>query len=228
MSSDKRPEHRRQACKLPMPSDKCPGYWQRACRELSACDPIMANLIGRFKQSYLRGGKDAFTVLCRAVVGQQISVQAADSIWQRLETHFGTPQPQPPAIYRCHFKTLRRCGLSAQKGHYLKNIAHFFILQKITHRYWHRHTFEELQNTLLAIKGVGHWTFQMFAIFYLKYPDVLPLGDLGLLNAIYKEYNHGKKLTPKNLHKLAIRWKPWRTVATWYLWRSIDPHPVVY
>ncbi len=209
-----------------MPSNKRPEYWQRACKELSACDPIMAKLIRRFKQSYLIGGKDAFIVLCRSIVGQQISVQAADSVWQRLETHFGTPKPI--AIHRCHFQTLRRCGLSAQKAQYLKNIAHFFIQQKITRRYWHRHTFEELQNNLLAIKGVGHWTFEMFAIFYLKHPDVLPLGDLGLLNAIYKEYNHDKKLTPKNLHKLAARWKPWCTVATWYLWRSIDPEPVVY
>ena len=209
-----------------MPSNKRPEYWQRACKELSACDSIMANLIKRFKQSYLIGGKDAFIVLCRAIVGQQISVQAADSIWQRLETHFGTPKPI--AIHRCHFRTLRGCGLSAQKAQYLKNIAHFFIQQKITRRYWHRHTFEELKNSLLAIKGVGHWTFEMFAIFYLKHPDVLPLGDLGLLNAIYKEYNHGKKLTPENLHKLAMSWKPWCTVATWYLWRSIDPKPVVY
>ena len=211
---------------LTMPSNKCPEYWQQACKELSACDPIMANLIGQFKHSYLSGGKDAFIVLCRAIVGQQISVRAADSVWQRLESHFGTLKPM--AIYRCHFQTLRRCGLSAQKAQYLKNIAYFFIQQKITRRYWYRHTFEELQDSLLAIKGVGYWTLQMFAIFYLKHPDVLPLGDLGLLNAIYNEYNHGQKMTPEELHKLAAQWKPWCTVATWYLWRTIDPEPVIY
>ena len=209
-----------------MSSNKCPKYWRRACAELSAKDPVMANLIGRFKRSYLSGGRDAFTTLCRAVVGQQISLQAADNIWQRLEAHFGTMKPT--AIHYCHFKTLRQCGLSAQKAQYLKNIAHFFVHQKITPAYWHRHEFEELQNTLLAIKGIGYWTFEMFAIFYLKYPDILPLGDLGLLNAIYKAYNHGKKLPTKRLAKITKRWQPWCTVATWYLWRSIDPEPVVY
>ena len=209
-----------------MPSAKRPEYWQQACAELSARDPVMANLIKHFKRSYLSGGRDAFTTLCRAVVGQQISLQAADSIWQRLETHFGTIKPT--AIHYCHLKTLRQCGLSTQKAQYLKNIARFFVRRKITPAYWHRHEFEELQSTLLSIKGVGLWTFQMFAIFYLKYPDILPLGDLGLLNAIYKEYNRGKKLSTKRLHKIATLWKPWRTVATWFLWRSIDPDPVIY
>ena len=209
-----------------MPSDKCPAYWQRACVELCSRDPVMASLIKRFRHSYLSGGRDAFTTLCRAVVGQQISLQAADSIWQRLEAHFGTLKPT--AIHYCHFKTLRQCGLSAQKAQYLKNIARFFVHGKIVPAYWRRREFKELQSTLLAIKGVGEWTFQMFAIFYLKYPDILPLGDLGLLNAIYKEYNHGKKLPTKNLYKITTRWQPWRTVATWYLWRSIDPEPVVY
>ena len=209
-----------------MPSNKCPEYWQRACRTLSTRDPVMARLIRCFKHSYLSGGRDAFTVLCRAVVGQQISVQAADSVWQRLEVHFGTIKPI--AIHRCHFKTLRQCGLSAQKAQYLKNIAHFFVQKKITPSYWNRYTLEELQSALLAIKGIGNWTFQMFAIFYLKHPNVLPLGDLGLINAIYKEYNHGEKLLPKRLHKITARWSPWCTVATWYLWRSIDTEPVVY
>ena len=211
---------------LIMPSAKYPKYWQQACTELSARDPVMANLIKHFRSSYLYGRRDAFTTLCRAVVGQQISLAAADSVWQQLETHFGVVKPL--AIYYCHFRTLRRCGLSAQKAQYLKNIAHFFVVKKITPVYWKRHEIEELQSTLIAIKGIGLWTFQMFAIFYLKCPDVLPLGDLGLLNAIYKEYNHGKKLSTKQLHKITTRWKPWRTVATWYLWRSIDPKPVVY
>ena len=205
---------------------KCPEYWRRACAELSARDPVMTKLIKRFRSSYLSGGRDAFTTLCRAIVGQQISLQAADSVWLRLETHFASITPL--AIHRCHFRTLQQCGLSAQKAQYLKNIAGFFVHQKITPPYWQHRDLEELQNTLLEIKGVGRWTFEMFAIFYLKSPDILPLGDLGLLNAIYKEYNHGKKLSTKKLHKITTRWAPWRTVATWYLWRSIDPNPVVY
>ena len=209
-----------------MPSDKRPQYWRQACTELSARDPVMANLIACFRTSYLSGGQDAFITLCRAIVGQQISVRAADSIWLKLEAHFDNLKPS--AIYNCHFKTLRRCGLSAQKAQYLKNIAYFFVDKKITPAYWHRCEPEELQSTLLAIKGVGQWTFEMFAIFYMKYPDVLPLGDLGLLNAIYKEYNCGKKISTKRLYKITSLWQPWRTVATWYLWRSIDPDTVVY
>lgn len=216
----------RQGRVLAMPSKTRPEYWQQACAELSVRDPIMANLIKRFKRSYLSGGRDAFVTLCRAIVGQQISLQAADSIWLRLEAHFGVIKP--PAIRHCRIQTLRRCGLSEQKARYLKNIAQFFVSQKITSVYWRRHDYETLRSTLLAIKGVGPWTFEMFAIFYLKSPNVLPLGDLGLLNAIYKEYNHGRKLSARRLAQITAGWRPWCTVATWYLWRSIDPEPVVY
>lgn len=203
-----------------------PTYWRKACTELARNDSKMADLIVQFHDSYLEGGRDAFTTLCRAIVGQQISLSAADSIWDRLSAHFG--KMKPLVIHRCRIQTLRNCGLSLQKAGYLKNIARFFIDQRITSAYWRRHQFEELQTQMLNIKGVGHWTFQMFAIFYLKHPDILPLGDLGLLNAIYCHYNHGVELSPKRLQMITNQWVPWRTVATWYLWRSIDPEAVVY
>ena len=203
-----------------------PSYWQKACVELAQNDATMAKLIKQFRGSYLEGSRDAFTILCRAVVGQQISLSAADSIWQRLNAHFG--KIKPLAIHRCHLRTMRRCGLSLQKANYLKNIARFFVHQNIRPAYWEHHQFEELQTQLLNIKGVGHWTFQMFAIFYLKHPDILPLGDLGLINAIYRQYNGGTQLSPKRVQAITEHWVPWRTVATWYLWRSIDPDPVTY
>ena len=204
----------------------CPSYWQQACRELSARDAVLKALIRRFNKSHLEGGDDAFITLCRAIVGQQISVPAADSVWQRLAAHFAAIKPL--AIQRCRLQTLHRCGLSAQKADYLKNVARFFVYEKIDAAYWQRYEIEALQSALLNIKGVGLWTFQMFAIFYLKYPNILPLNDLGLVRAIDAQYNHGEKLSAPRLEEITARWQPWCTVATWYLWRSIDPKAVIY
>ncbi len=211
---------------MPERRGRCPAYWPRACAELSRRDPVMARLVSDFSGSCLRGGGDAFATLCRAVVGQQISLQAADSVWRKLLAHFGALAPRK--LHRCHFETLRRCGLSQRKAQYLKNIARFFVDGRITPRYWRQRPLDEVREALLAITGVGRWTFEMFAIFYLKHPDVVPLGDLGLVNAMERQYNGGRKLGDKRVAAIAARWAPWRTVATWYLWRSIDPKPVVY
>jgi len=207
-------------------SGRRPAYWTRACAELSRRDPVMARLVREFRGSVLRGGGDAFETLCRAVVGQQISLQAADSVWRNLLAHFGD-EMMPHRIHRCHLGTLRRCGLSQNKARCLKNIAQFFVHRRVTPRYWRR-PLDETRAALLSITGIGPWTFEMFAIFYLKHPDVLPLGDLGLVNAMEQQYNDGRRLAAARLRTIAARWEPWRTVATWYLWRSIDPEPVVY
>ena len=207
-------------------SARAPAYWARACAELSRRDPVMARLVEEFAGSYLRGGGDPFATLCRAVVGQQISLQAADSVWGRLLAHFGAFTPH--RLHRCRFDTLRRCGLSRQKATYLKNIARFFVHERVTRGYFRRRAFDQVRATLLEISGVGRWTFEMFAIFYLKHPDVLPLGDLGLVQAMERQYNGGRPLGARRRDAIVARWTPWCTVATWYLWRSIDPQPVVY
>ena len=203
-----------------------PPYWARACAELSRRDPVMARLIKDYAGSHLRGGGDAFATLCRAIVGQQISLQAADSVWGRLLAHFGAVTPQ--RLHRCRFETLYRCGLSRQKAAYLKNVARFFVRERVTRRYFREREFGEVRDALIAIKGIGVWTFEMFAIFYLKHPDVLPLGDLGLVQAIERQYNNRRPLGERRRAAITARWRPWRTVATWYLWRSIDPKPVIY
>ncbi len=203
-----------------------PAYWQEACRVLSGRDAVMARLMRRFPHEHLKGGGDAFVTLYRAVVGQQISLKAADSIRARVETRIG--RITPDNLLRRRHATLRQCGLSENKVVFLKGIARFFIDEKVTAEYWDRHGFDELRNQLLALKGIGEWTFEMFAIFYLQHPDVYPVGDVGLLNAIQANYGNGGKLDRRQILALGEAWSPWRTVATWYLWRCIDPDPVFY
>ena len=186
----------------------------------------MARLIQEYDGCYLRGGGDPFATLCRAVVGQQISLQAADSVWGRLLAHFGAVTAR--RLHRCHRKTLHRCGLSRQKAAYLKNVARFFVRERVTRRYFQTHEFDQMRDALRTIPGIGAWTFEMFAIFYLQHPDVLPLGDLGLVQALERQYARGRPLGERRRAAITANWRPWRTVATWYLWRSIDPKPVVY
>ena len=201
--------------------------WRRACEELSARDPVMAKIIAAHQHERLpRRRSDAFVVLARAIVGQQISVRAADSVWQRLTAH--VKRPTPAAVSRCRQKTLCRCGLSQQKARYLKALATFFVRENVNAHYWRRHSYEVLRQRLLDIPGIGVWTFEMFAIFYLHHPNILPLGDLGLINAINRAYNRGRSSSRTRLLSLAKRWSPWCTVATWYLWRSIDGEAITY
>ncbi len=205
-------------------SDYRPDYWQKACRVLSRRDPRMGELIRRFPGSRLRGRGDAFETLCRAIIGQQISLKAADSIRSKLERRIG--RLTPDNVNRRRHATLRQCGLSGNKARFLKSAADFFIAERVNGGYWKRHDFDVIHRRLMEVKGVGEWTFQMFAIFYLKHPDVYPVGDLGLVNAVRKLY--GSDLEREQILVLGESWSPWRTVATWYLWRSIDPEPVVY
>lgn len=206
--------------KTPSPSEP-PDYWARACKSLAARDKVMAHLIRRYRGSYLHGNGDAFTTLCRAVVGQQISLQAADAIWEKLSAKCAPLEPR--TLCRKRSSTLLACGVSQQKAACLKEISRFFMRQNITAQYWQSLGHAEVFEALTAIKGVGKWTFEMFAIFYLRHPDIFPAGDLGLIKAIERAYGKNRKL-----ETIAAKWTPWRTVATWYLWRSIDPEPVVY
>ena len=202
-----------------------PAYWRRACRELSRRDEVMARLIRSFRGDCLTGGDNAYETLCRAIVGQQISVAAADGVWSKLVQRLGRIRPQ--AVASCRRDVLSRCGLSRNKVVYLKNTADFFLSRRRTKAYW-QGDLEQVRSDLLAIKGVGVWTFEMFAIFYLKHPDIFPVSDLGLVNAVSNLYNDGEQLEQEALFDLGAGWSPWRTVATWYLWRSMDPQPVVY
>lgn len=203
-----------------------PDYWSKAKAHLSTTCPTLAMLIARYEGETLRAKDDGFYTLARAVVGQQISVKAADAIWGRLEkaVHPFTPQK----LLRKRDSSLRACGLSEAKVKYLRNVAEFFKDRGVTGDGWHNQSDAEVIAALTTIKGIGTWTAEMFLIFHLLRPDVLPLKDLGLLKAIDLHYTGGKRLTGPEYEALAAGWAPYRSVATWYLWRALDPVPVEY
>ncbi len=199
-------------------------YWKQACKELSKTDPIMAGIINTYKGELLKTRGNAFYTLTRSIVGQQISVKAADSVWAKLESNLDKITPEH--VLKAKDTLLRASGLSQQKMAYMRNLAEFF--QAHPRPSWQHKTDDEIIKELITIKGIGRWTIEMFLIFHLMRPDVFPIKDIGLQKGIVKHYAGGKAMPLEKMEKLAQRWKPWRSVATWYLWRSLDPVPVEY
>lgn len=208
-----------------MAARKQPDYWSKAKRHLAKVDPVLAKIMSRYKGELLVSRGSAFFSLARAIVGQQISVKAADSVWRKLEAGLGG-EVLPEIILETDTATLRSFGLSGQKVVYLQELSQFFVSR--SRPAWHRKSDDEVIADLISIKGIGRWSAEMFLIFHLLRPDVFPVADLGLRKAIEKHYNKGEKLAPKALQQMAEKWRPYRTVATWYLWRSLDPVPVEY
>lgn len=204
-----------------------PEYWHKAKRQLSRNCPTMKKLIASYKgEQGLMVRNDGFYTLIRAIAGQQISVKAADAVWAKLAKAVTPMTPQN--LLRKRVATLRKCGFSQQKVEYARNVAKFFAERDVDSKYWHAREDEEIIAELTSIKGIGNWTAEMFLIFHLTRPDILPLKDLGLTKAIDRHYNSGKSMTKKEYLMLSERWRPYRTVATWYLWRALDPVPVAY
>lgn len=210
-------------------ADKLPAYWHDAKKHLSR-DPVLRPIIARYPEVRLRLKKDAFTTLARAIAGQQISVKAADSIWARVVAAVqGKPAKiDPTRIYRLSVKELRACGLSERKALYLQNLAEHFISKKISAARLARMADAEAKSRLVELHGIGPWTAEMYLMFNLWRPDVLPLGDVGLIRAIQLNYFKGRKVSLKSIRRVAAPWSPYSTVAVWYLWRSLDPYPVEY
>jgi DNA-3-methyladenine glycosylase II len=205
---------------------KTPDYWQQAARELAERDAVLRELIRRFQGLALGSRGDAFSTLARSIVGQQISVKAAQSVWDKLSGRLVAVTP--PSVCRARLSTLRACGLSGQKASYLKDLARKLLDGTLDAARWTALEDEILIAELTQVKGIGRWTAEMFLMFYLARPDVLPLADLGLQRAMRLNYNRGRPLTPARMRKIGAAWAPWRSVATWYLWRSLDPVPVEY
>ena len=247
-----------------------PHYWNDAVTHLSAACPTMAQLIANYPaHESMTGRGDAFYTLMRSIVGQQISVKAADSVWNKLEGKIKTITPQK--ILRAKEETLRACGLSGQKVSYAKNLAQYFIEKRICsplegerdlasdnaassvgglsittspHRlasarrlplkggvkesFFTSLTDAEIIAELTSIKGISVWTAQMFLMFHLLRPNVFPVQDIGLIKGLERHYNKGQKLTKSEIIAHGERFSPYRSVATWYLWRSLDPVPVAY
>jgi DNA-3-methyladenine glycosylase II len=203
-----------------------PRYWPQASRELARIDPVMCRLIEAHAGASLVSRGDPFATLVRSIVGQQISVKAADTVWTRLVATVGMPNPR--AILDGTVEQLRGCGLSARKVEYITDLAHGFDSGQIRARRWSGMTDAEIVAELTAVRGIGVWTVEMFLIFNLLRPDVFPLDDIGLQKAVALHYLSGTRPERRELARIGERWRPWRSVATWYLWRSLDPLPVAY
>jgi DNA-3-methyladenine glycosylase II len=197
-----------------------PRYWSRAVIELADRDSTLRRLIEQGRETRLQRRGDPFTALARAIVGQQISTRAAQSIWARVNGCVASFAPD--VVAAADHVTLCGAGLSKQKARYLQDLASHFATGALDPARWLRMDDESIVEDLTRVKGIGRWTAEMFLIFHLQRPDVLPAGDLGLQKAMSLHYNRGRPLTEKKLRRLALPWAPWRTVATWYLWRSLD------
>jgi DNA-3-methyladenine glycosylase II len=203
-----------------------PAYWHDAKDELMKRDRIMRKLIPQFGDMHLIGRGEAFTTLARSIVGQQISVKAADAVWQRFMEI--CPKCTPAQVLKAGPEAIAGCGLSKRKAEYVIDLADHFRAKRVHADQWTEMDDEEVVSELIQIRGIGRWTAEMFLIFNLLRPNILPLDDLGLLKGISVNYFSGEPVSRSDAREVAANWEPWRTVATWYLWRSLDSAPVIY
>lgn len=204
-----------------------PDYWLQAGGHLAAADETMAGIVRAVGDAgHLSSRGDPFNTLARSIIGQQISVKAAQSVWLRFEKAAGKVTPE--RVSRMRLTTLTGAGLSGRKAEYVRDLAGHFLSGSVEPTRWPERDDESIIAELVQVRGIGRWTAEMFLIFNLLRPDVFPLDDLGLLKAISLHYNERQPVTRAMAAEIGERWRPWRTVATWYLWRSLDPLPVEY
>jgi DNA-3-methyladenine glycosylase II len=209
-----------------------PPYWDAATTDLAKRDRVLGKLIASYPDIHLARRGEPFTVLARAIVGQQISVKAAQSIWERfVKATGGSGDPvrlDAGRVGRTRMATLRRVGLSENKARYLRDLARHFTSGALDPKEWPALDDETLIERLVDVKGIGRWTAEMFLIFHELRPDIYPVDDIGLQKAVALHYNGGERMPLPELREFGARWAPYRSVATWYLWRSLDPIPVEY
>jgi DNA-3-methyladenine glycosylase II len=203
-----------------------PEYWAQACAHLAKKDRVMKKLIPQFGDAILETRGDAFVTLARSIVGQQISVKAAQSVWDKFSLL--TKKLTPAAVLKLKVDDMRAAGLSVRKVEYLVDLALHFSNGTVHVKDWQAMDDEAIIEELVAIRGIGRWTAEMFLIFHLLRPNVLPLDDVGLLNGISRNYFSGEPVSRSDAREVAQAWSPYCTVATWYIWRSLDPVPVAY
>jgi DNA-3-methyladenine glycosylase II len=203
-----------------------PVYWADACKHLMKKDRVMKRLIPQFGDTCLQSRGDAFVTLARSIVGQQISVKAAQTVWDRFAL---LPRQMTPAnVLKLKVDDMRSAGLSVRKVEYLVDLALHFDNGVLHVAAWEGMTDEEIIAELIAIRGIGRWTAEMFLIFHFMRPNVLPLDDVGLINGISRNYFSGDVVSRSDAREVAAAWAPYCSVATWYIWRSLDPLPVEY
>ena len=203
-----------------------PHYWAEACSHLMRKDRVLKKLIPQFGDAILESRGDAFVTLARSIVGQQISVKAAQSVWDRFAKL--SRKLSPAGVLKLKVDDMRAAGLSARKVEYLVDLALHFDSGAVHVGDWQQMDDEAIIAELVAIRGIGRWTAEMFLIFHLMRPNVLPLDDVGLINGISRSYFSGEPVSRSDVREVAQAWQPYCTVATWYIWRSLDPVPVAY
>jgi len=204
-----------------------PFYWHKAKKVLSKRDPILRKIINKFNKGYLTSRKDPFFSLCRTIIGQQISTKAADSIWSRFEIKC-KKKIVPETVLRLTSSSLKSVGLSRQKIVYLKNIAKSFKNKSFNIRDLKKMDDDSAIDYITKLKGLGIWSAQMFLMFNLNRSDIFPTKDIGLIRAISKNYKTSYPPSKKFLNRISKKHSGYRTVFTWYMWRSIDPVDVEY
>jgi DNA-3-methyladenine glycosylase II len=203
-----------------------PDYWAEACKHLMKKDRVMKRLIPQFAEASLQSRGDAFVTLARSIVGQQVSVKAAQTVWDRFAKL--TKKITPSHVLKLKVDDMRAAGLSARKVEYIVDLALHFDNGALHVKKWSEMTDDAIIEELVAIRGIGRWTAEMFLIFHLMRPNVLPLDDVGLINGISKNYFSGEAVSRSEAREVAAAWAPYCSVATWYIWRSLDPLPVSY
>ena len=214
------------AIKVIADSVSTPHYWADACKHLVKKDRVMKRLIPQFGDACLQTRGDAFTTLARSIVGQQISVKAAQTVWDRFAK---LPRKiTAPNVLKLKVDDMRAAGLSVRKVEYLVDLALHFDSGAVKAKAWEGMDDEAIIAELVGIRGIGRWTAEMFLIFHLMRPNVLPLDDVGLINGISQNYFSGEVVSRSDAREVAAAWAPFCSVATWYIWRSLDPLPVAY
>ena len=203
-----------------------PKYWNRGKLYLSNKDKVLKKIILQFPKEHMTINTNHYHSLINSIIGQQISVNAASSIKNKFFSL--DDNITPTKIIKINNRLIKKCGLSKQKTEYINNISIFFLKNKKFIKQIHNYEDEFIRNKLIQIKGVGNWTIDMFLIFSLGFNNIFPEGDLGFLKAISKAYNKNIPLDKNYLNKLKKRWSPYNSLATWYLWRSLDPLPINY
>ena len=203
-----------------------PKYWNKGKIYLSNKDKVLKKLIQTYSNEYLNLNSNYFHSLINSIIGQQISVSAADS----MKTKFFKLKRNitPQTVSKLLTTDLRKCGLSRQKILYIRNISKFFLQNKKFIKNINKSSEEAIYNNLIEIKGVGNWTIHMFLMFSYGSSNIFPTGDLGFLKAISKLYKVQLPISERKLQLLYKKWSPYSSQATWYLWRSLDPIPVNY
>jgi DNA-3-methyladenine glycosylase II len=203
-----------------------PEYWADACKHLVKKDRVMKRLIPQFGEASLQSRGDAFVTLARSIVGQQVSVKAAQTVWDRFAL---LPRKITPGnVLKLKVDDMRAAGLSARKVEYIVDLALHFDNGTLHVKKWSEMTDDAIIEELVAIRGIGRWTAEMFLMFHLMRPNVLPLDDVGLINGISHNYFSGEAVSRSEAREVAAPWAPYCSVATWYIWRSLDPLPVSY